>query len=65
MVFFSKRPRAGGIADVIRCDEASYLVWKWHPYGSQQGFNNREDAIRWGSALPVKAGEVAVFVYRQ
>ena len=65
MVFFSKRPRAGGIADVIRCDEASYLVWKWHPYGSQQGFNNREDAIRWGSALHVKAGEVAVFVYRQ
>lgn len=65
MGFFSKKPRAGGIADVIRCDEPSYLIWKWHPYGSKQGFNSREAAIRWGSVLHVKAGEVAVFVYRQ
>ena len=21
----------------IRCDEPSYLIWKWHPAGSQQG----------------------------
>ena len=51
--------------DQIRCDEPSYLIWKWHPAGSQAGFNNREDAIRWGSSLRVKDGEVAVFVYKQ
>ena len=49
----------------IRCDEPSYLIWKWHPAGSQQGNNNRENAIRWGSSLRVKDGEVAVFVYKQ
>ena len=51
--------------DEIRCDESSYLIWKWHPAGSQQGNNNRENAIRWGSSLRVKDGEVAVFVYKQ
>ncbi len=51
--------------DQIRCDEPSYLIWKWHPTGSQQGNNYRENAIRWGSSLRVKDGEVAVFVYRQ
>ncbi len=51
--------------DEIRCDEPSYLIWKWHPTGSQQGNNNRENAIRWGSSLRVKDGEVAVFVYKQ
>ena len=51
--------------DQIRCDEPSYLIWKWHPAGSQAGNNNREDAIRWGSSLRVKDGEVAVFVYKQ
>lgn len=55
----------GGILNVIRCDEPSYLIWKWHPAGSQQGNNNRENAIRWGSSLRVKDGEVAVFVYKQ
>ncbi len=49
--------------DVIRCDEPSYLIWKWHPAGSQHGSDNRENAIRWGSSLRVKDGEVAVFVY--
>lgn len=49
----------------IRCDEPSYLIWKWHPAGSQLGNNNRENAIRWGSSLRVKDGEVAVFVYNQ
>lgn len=48
--------------DVIRCDEPSYLIWKWHPAGSQAG-GKRENAIRWGSSLRVKDGEVAVFVY--
>ena len=51
--------------DEIRCDEPSYLIWKWHPAGSVAGNNDRENAIRWGSSLRVKDGEVAVFVYRQ
>lgn len=51
--------------DTIRCDEPSYLVWKWRPMGSEAGNNNRENAIRWGSSLRVKDGEVAVFVYNQ
>lgn len=55
----------GGVMDEIRCDEPSYLIWKWHPAGSEQGNNNRENAIRWGSSLRVKDGEVAVFVYKQ
>lgn len=64
MALFGK-PKAGGFMDEIRCDEPSYLVWKWHPRGSQEGNNNRENAIRWGSSLRVKDGEVAVFVYKQ
>lgn len=64
MALFGK-PKAGGFMDVIRCDEPSYLIWKWHPSGSQEGNNNRENAIRWGSSLRVKDGEVAVFVYKQ
>lgn len=51
--------------DVIRCDEPSYLIWKWHPNGTKSGNNYRENAIRWGSSLRVKDGEVAVFVYKQ
>lgn len=58
-----KKPKAGGFMDEIRCDESSYLIWKWHPYGSVSNYNNRENAIRWGSSLRVKDGEVAVFVY--
>lgn len=53
----------GGIMDVIRCDEPSYLVWKWHPAGSIAGKNNKENSIRWGSPLRVKEGSVAVLVY--
>ena len=64
MALFGK-PRAGGFMDEIRCDEPSYLIWKWHPQGSRVGYNNRENAIRWGSSLRVKDGEVAVFVYKQ
>ena len=55
----------GGFMDEIRCDEPSYLIWKWHPAGVQPGKNSRENAIRWGSSLRVKDGEVAVFVYNQ
>lgn len=53
-----------GLMDEIRCDEPSYLVWKWHPVKSHVGAY-REHAIRWGSSLHVKDGEVAVFVYKQ
>ena len=55
---------AGGFMDEIRCDEPSYLIWKWRPAGSQPG-NRRENAIRWGSSLRVRDGSVAVFVYKQ
>lgn len=65
MAFFNKNNRTGGFMDEIRCDEPNYLIWKWHPSGSQLGENNRENAIRWGSSLRVKDGEVAVFVYKQ
>ena len=65
MGLFDKNNRKGGFMDEIRCDEPSYLIWKWHPAGAQPGNNNRENAIRWGSSLRVKDGEVAVFVYSQ
>lgn len=65
MVLFDRNKRNGGFMDEIRCDEPSYLIWKWHPAGSVAGNNSRENAIRWGSSLRVKDGEVAVFVYKQ
>lgn len=65
MGLFDRSSRKGGLMDEIRCDEPSYLIWKWHPAGSQPGNNRRENAIRWGSSLRVKDGEVAVFVYPQ
>lgn len=52
----------GGLMNVIRCDEPSYLIWKWRPEG-QEG--NRENSIRVGSSIRVKDGEVAVFVYKK
>lgn len=64
MGLFDRR-KNGGFMDEIRCDEPSYLIWKWHPTGSLAGNNSRENAIRWGSSLRVKDGEVAVFVYKQ
>lgn len=54
----------GGLLDVIRCDEQEYLIWKWRPSGNA-GSTRKENAIRWGSSLRVKDGEVAVFVYKQ
>ena len=65
MGLFDKKQKTGGFMDEIRCDEPSYLIWKWHPAGTQSGNNRRENAIRWGSSLRVKDGEVAVFVYKQ
>ncbi|MDL2231685.1 GYF domain-containing protein [Porphyromonadaceae bacterium OttesenSCG-928-L07] len=59
-LFGSKRE--GGLMDVIRCDEKDFLIWKWSPDG---GISRKENAIRYGSSLRVKDGEVAVFVYKQ
>lgn len=64
MGLFDKIRNASGFMNVIRCDEPSYLIWKWRPEGAQED-NNRENEIRWGSSLRVKDGEVAVFVYNQ
>ena len=63
MGFFKKK--VGIIADIIRCDEPTYLIWKWHPNGTKLGEHKREISIRTGSKLRVKDGEVAVFVYKQ
>lgn len=57
--------KSDSLMDEIRCDEPSYLIWKWHPTGSQKGANRRENAIRWGSSLRVRDGSVAAFVYHQ
>ncbi len=57
--------KEGGLMDVIRCDEENYLVWKWRPAGQAANSTNKENAIRYGSTLHVKDGEMAVFVYKQ
>ena len=62
MGLFSRKD--GGLMDVIRCDEQEYLVWKWRPSGEANS-TKRENAIRYGSSLRVKDGEVAVFVYKK
>ena len=51
MKLFNGERHKQGVLDVIRCDEPSYLVWKWHPAESQQDSNNRENAIRWGGEV--------------
>ena len=63
MGLFSKKTE-GGFMDVVRCDEQEYLVWKWRPSG-QANSTKKENAIRYGSNLRVKEGELAVFVYKQ
>ena len=64
-LFGSSKSKSGGLMNVIRCDEAEYLVWKWRPLGQGVNSTSRENAIRYGSSLRVKDGEVAVFVYKQ
>lgn len=54
--------KEGGFMDIIRCDEKDFLIWKWSPDGQP---SHKENAIRYGSSLRVKDGEVAVFVYKQ
>ena len=51
------------IMDIIRCDEKSYLIWKWRPSTSSDNTKNRENSIRYGSSLRVNQGEVAVFIH--
>jgi len=63
MGLFNKKEE-GGLMDVIRCDEQEYLVWKWRPSGEANS-TKKENAIRYGSSLRVKDGEMAVFVYKQ
>ncbi len=63
MGLFGKKSE-GGLMDVIRCDEQEYLVWKWRPSGDANS-TKKENAIRYGSSLRVKDGELAVFVYQQ
>ena len=58
------RKKEGGLMDVIRCDQEEYLVWKWRPSGEANS-TKKENAIRYGSSLRVKDGELAVFVYKQ
>jgi membrane protease subunit (stomatin/prohibitin family) len=67
MAIFGNKPKTeGGLMDTIRCDEESYLIWKWRPKGAEEANSTRkENAIRWGSSLRVKDGEAAVFVYKQ
>ena len=63
MAVFSNK-KSGGFMDEIRCDEQSYLIWKWRPKGNDAGVA-RATAIRYGSSLRVREGSVAVFVYKQ
>ncbi|MBQ7373454.1 MAG: SPFH domain-containing protein [Clostridia bacterium] len=65
MGLFRDKRKVGFIADVIRCDEKDYLIWKWHPDGTESGEHKREYQIRLNSKIRVKDGEVAVFVYKQ
>lgn len=62
-LFFNKKE--GGLMDVIRCDEENYLVWKWRPAGQAANSTSKENAIRYGSSLRVKDGEMAVFAYKK
>lgn len=64
MALFKKKSE-GGFMDMIRCDEQDYLIHKWRPKGAELNESKKENAIRWGSSLRVKDGEVAVFVYKQ
>lgn len=57
--------KTGGLMDVIRCDEENYLVWKWRPAGQDLNTTKKENAIRYGSTLHVKDGEMCVFIYKQ
>ena len=62
-LFFNKKE--GGLMDVIRCDEEQYIVWTWRPSGQAVNSTSKENAIRYGSSLRVKDGEMVVFAYKK
>ena len=62
MSLFDRKNLNGGIMDVIRCDEESYLLWKWRPEGATD--DRRANSLRAGSSIRVKEGEVAIFAYK-
>lgn len=62
-LFGNKKNNEGGIMDAIRCDESDFLIWKWRPNGMEAGSTKKENAIRTGSSLSVRDGQVAVFQY--
>lgn len=64
MGLFGSKNDEGGLMDVIRCDEKEYLVWKWKPIGEVNS-TKKENAIRYGSSLRVKDGEMVVVFYKQ
>ena len=43
-LFGSSKSKSGGLMNVIRCDEAEYLVWKWRPLGQGVNSTSRENA---------------------
>ncbi len=59
MGWFSSK-KEGGLMDVICCEKMDVLIWKWSPSGEP---SRKMNAIRYGSRLRVKPGQVAVFVY--
>lgn len=61
MALFTKK---SPLMNTIRCDEQSYLIWKWRSAGSDAN-SQRANAIRWGSSLRVNVGSVAVLAYSQ
>lgn len=63
MGLFDNKPQANGLMNAIRCDEKSYLIWKWRPEGYELGESSRENTIVWGSSIRVKDGSVAVFLH--
>ena len=63
-IFGKNKVQKGAIADVIKCSQKDYLVWKWAPEGEDSD-GLRADAIRYGSFLTVAPGETAVLFYNQ
>lgn len=41
MGIFNKK-HEGGLMDVIRCDEPTYLIWKWRPKGAEEANSTKK-----------------------
>ena len=37
-----KKKHEGGLMDVIRCDEPTYLIWKWRPKGAEEANSTKK-----------------------